>query len=294
MVISVTESVSTALALAPLIATKAAILALCATYVRAQLSVHRGFDLGLAAIVLSAGELLIVAAPEGVGASRWLGGAVAVLAVGAIAGAAWSWLIANRFAGRASASGSLFVAGLGAATMASGLVATFRGPGLRLLSSPPLSGPAAFTATTLPALGICLAGAVPILVWARSRAGLQAEMLDQDRTFAEELGCDMSLIAPATGFACGAAAAAAGMANALQTGSTPGVGMALFLQAAAAALLFDKAGIIGVVPGSLVIAILQVVILTLVSPIWADTCVFGIVLALLLIRGRDRSAEAVR
>lgn len=274
--------------------TRAAVLVLAAAYVRAQLAVHRGFDLALAAITLVGGEVLIEIVADSAETTRWMLAILVAGGIGAACGMAWSFTLARRYAENPFPSAGIFVASLGLATLTSGLVAMLRGPGLRQAAPVASLAWMSLAPTAVVALCICALGGVALAAWRLSRTGLQVELLDQDRAFAEELGVDPAAVAATTGLACGTAAALAGAANAAMSGSTPTTGLGLFLQAAAAALIFSRAGLAGVIGGAVVIATAQVLVTTSISPSWADAILFALLLALLVLRKPDRAAESVR
>jgi branched-subunit amino acid ABC-type transport system permease component len=272
---------------------KATIVGLGAFYVRAQLAVLRGFDLGLAAIGLVAGELVIAFAPADQDIPRWLLAIGVGLISGAGLGMLWSWLLARRLGSRGSPTTTL-VASLGIATLASGAVASIRGPGLVQLDELPAASQSGIAPALWIGLAVCAVGAAALAVWLRSRTGFQVSLLDQDRAFAEELGCDPRRVAVLTGLACGTAGAAAGIANAVTSGSTPDSGIALFLQAAAGALIVRQFRPSGMVLGALAVAALYTGVGALAPLSWADFIVFAVLLLLIVIRGRDRIAEEIR
>lgn len=268
------------------------VAAVGAVFVRAQLAIHEGFDISLAAIALIGGEILIALAGVGMGPVNWFYAGVAAAVAGAVIGGAWSALLAAALVGNPDRSGRVLIASLGLATLASGCVGVTNGPGVRQLAE---SGgwwiiPGHFAAASL----FALLGLAAIMAWAGGRAGFEASLLDQDRDFARELGCGGRYIAVSSGLWCGAAAGLAGAAHASVSGTSASTGMELFLIAAAGALLLGRRGFFGAVLGAVAIASLHMLVLLLVDPVWADFFVFGSLALLLILRGWDRTADKVR
>jgi branched-subunit amino acid ABC-type transport system permease component len=279
----------------PLVATlvaKAGIVAVGAVFVRSQLAIHRGFDLSLAAIALAGGELFVAAASLTHGAGARLAGAILAGLAGAALGCLWGRILARRLESLAGAQARVLIASLGLATLASGAVGALRGPGMAQLAEAPAWGPLPGNFGT--AFLLVAVGAGAMVLWTNSRAGFQASLLDQDRSFALELGCDGRSVAMIGGALCGVGGAMAGAANATLVGTAPSSGMTLFLMSAAGALLLGREGFRGAAFGGVAIAAIHTAITMWIEPVWADFAVFGGLALILVVRGWDRTADAVR
>jgi len=278
--------------LVPALLVDIAVAAVGAVFVRAQLAIHEGFDISLAAIALLGGELMVAFVGAGGDPAVWAAAAIAAAGAGALLGGVWSGLLAAALGGHADRSARVLIASLGLATLASGGVGVARGPGIRQLVE---SGgfwilPGHFAMAGL----LCAGGLATVLIWASGRAGFEASLLDQDREFARELGCGGRYIAVSSGLWCGAAVSLAGAARAVISGTSASAGMEMFLIAAAGALLLGRRGFRGAVLGAVIIASLHMAVLLIADPVWADFFVFGSLAMLLIFRGWDRTADKVR
>jgi branched-subunit amino acid ABC-type transport system permease component len=279
----------------PLLATlvaKAGVAAIGAMFVRSQLAIHRGFDLSLAAIALIGGEIFVAAASLAHGAGARLVGAILAGLIGAGLGCWWGGILAGRLESIGGAQARVLIASLGLATLASGGVGALRGPGIAQLAEAPAWGPLPGNFGT--AFLLIAVGVTTMLLWTNSRGGFEASLLDQDRAFALELGCDGRSVAMIGGALCGIGGAMAGAANATLVGTAPTSGMALFLMSAAGALLLSRRGFRGAALGGVLIAAIHTAITLWIEPVWADFVVFGGLALVLVLRGWDRTADAVR
>lgn len=267
---------------------------LAAVYVRTQSAELRGFDLGLAALVVLASEAMVQLSHFA--DSFWVLVVLTVLvsALSAVVGGLWNVFLLGRTERLPDPGGTVLVSGLGFLAVAMGIAGVFRGPGVEFINGLS-SAPSDVMSAPFQLAFACLAcGAVALVIWFRSRAYLQIRMLEQDRDFAVELGCSSKKIAWKVGLAMGAIAGLAGIAQAAVLGSSLGGGIRVFLLGAAAALLLLEFGLMGILGSAILLAAADLFIAYWFEPRWSDPALYSILLVVLLLRGYSRTAEGVR
>lgn len=280
-----------------LILLEAMAFALLGVAVRIQHTLHRGFDLTVAVGVLVAAETLVAVA-RSLGAWSLLLATATACFVAAVLLASWNFALSKLRIDGAQSGMAVFVISLGLSGVVAGSVGFLRGPGLREV--PVYTSPDHITRVgtlgfpTAYGLTICGIGLATIAVWSRQRTGYSLNLFGQDREFAEEVGLRRERLVLGGGAVAGFACGLAGCQQAMSGGSTPDVGMQLFLYGASSALLLPSPSYFAAAAGGAILGSALVLLQFLVSPNLAHLILFAGIAVLMVVRGTSRTVQGVR
>lgn len=281
-----------------LFASEALLIAAAALAVKTQLALFRGFDLGVAAAVLLAAESAISVAglfPEGNGLALTVGAfAGALLAIAWMSG--WNLAVTRLLKKHHSPGTFLFVFSLGTSTAMSALVGILRGPGLQQMDYMDIGRQIVGIPLRSPTLGVLVG--VPLmalfLFLLQQRSWLSIDLLAQDREFSLEIGVKPKRSAVAGAVMTGLSAAFVGWYMAFSSGSTPELGLQMFLLGAGGALLLPGSNLSNAILGGLMLGATHVLLQLLVAPSLSMAILFVGILILVAWRGTSRKAQGVR
>lgn len=280
------------------------VFALAGIAIRVQYSLFKGFDFSVAASIAVAAETFTVVANRFQLAppSALLAGTLSSLTASLIIMCGWNlsiWAVLRRLKKFNKNTGSaLFVTSLGFSVGASGLIGLLRGPGLRqsffnALAQVSLLG----MKLELSNLFIIITGALAALatlLWLRTPSGLGLALIAQNEEFAQELGVQKIRIIMPCAIVGGATTGLIGSYTSLSSGSTPDIGLPIFLYGAGAALVFQSARIQSCLWGGSLLGIFYVISQLFVSPSWVNAILFGAVVLLITLRGSSRTRQGLR
>lgn len=274
--------------------------ALCSVAVRAQLSLFRGFDVMVAAVVTIASEITCamgIAFP----ALGWYGAAAAFIVAAALTSLlmiGWNRFVAVWIGESRNRGTALLILSLFCTTAITGLVGLARGPGL--VPSPwadtasILADGSLLTLGTLFGCVMALGLPIGLIVWRRSRAGFALELWAQDRDLACEVGIAERGLVRETGILAALVASAVGVWSALSNGSTPDIGLEYFLTGTAGALLFSGPALWYAAAGGALVGLTTFGLQFALSPSQTNMVVFVSIGVFLIARGSARLEQNVR
>lgn len=268
---------------------KGIIFGMAAVAVRNAFAATKGFDIGLAGLVLISAETFVYFANANGVFAGFIVATFATIPVSVV----WYKLAFEKFDTEFLSTGFL-VGGLGLSGFAIGVTGLLYGPGLKFLEQ---SGKLILLGIPIVYLmaSICaLLGIILLLMLSSSRLWLEIQLLDSNSTFANELGCYTSDKALFLGFVQGGLCLLVGIGLSAVTGSTPSLGVQVFLVAAAAALLFRSFRIWKVLVAGLLLSSLEGAASYLSAPSYGLLPAFIVIGSVLLFRGVDRSKMALR
>lgn len=263
--------------------------------VRVALSVSGGFDLFVAVAALLGAEFTIAVA-NGCAVDN-TGGAMAAAVFGILLAGMSGWLWSSF--GKLFGSGTTtFVGSLGVLMAVIGFIGTVRGPGLRMVDG--LSGVTLdllvinVGAGVIAGLLVTLVVAIAGIIWLRQSSGYALRLYVMNPELAQEIGITEHSLRSWGAAYLGLCAGAAGSSLALIGGSTPELGMKVFLYGAGAALLFESRDLVSALLAGLILGALHIGLQLFFAPAWAESIMFVLVVAVLMIRGSSREIGGLR
>lgn len=269
--------------------------------VRAAMTVSGGFDLVVAIAALASAEVIIAFA-NALEVKTVLG-YMGVISIGLVSagllGVFWS-AKEKLFGLKKLSSLSVFIGSFGALIIAIGLVGILRGPGLKTIEGSigqtwdvfgtgHYIGSGTFVGLVVGCIALLLSS-----VWLRSRRGYALRLYAMNPSFAQEVGVDgSSVVKSGTIFAC-VCAGVAGSIVGIVGGSTPELGMTVFLYGVGAALLFESKKMLFPLVAGLLFGIMQVGTQLILAPAWTQSLMFALIVVILLFRGTSRELSDVR
>ncbi|SEN38362.1 ABC transporter permease subunit [Nitrosomonas marina] len=268
--------------------------------VRMILSVSGGgFDLFVAISALISAEIGIAVA------NFWqadsisevlLACCIGILSAGLI-GYLWSVLISLSKL-RKSPALAIFIGSFGALMFIMGSVGVLRGPGLRTFEN--ISGQTIdflnmyvgigiFSGLTLTGMAILIS-----LAFLKLPIGYALRLYTINPFLSLEIGINKDRVRQLGTIFTGFLAGVAGCAMALTGGSTPELGMKLFLYGIGAALLFESRELFYPLISGFILGAMQVGIQLYLAPAWSESIMFAVIVTVLILRGTSREVSGVR
>lgn len=144
--------------------------------------------------------------------------------------------------------------------------------------------------------GLMIMGVVMLgsLIWLRRPGGYSLRLYAMNPPLAHEIGIEEVHLRRLGTVHVGLCAGAAGCSLAITGGSTPELGMKVFLYGAGAALLFESRELLAPLPAGLMLGAMHVGLQLVLAPAWTESIMFALIVAVLLWRGTSREVGGVR
>lgn len=274
------------------------IFLLAGVAVRLALVTSRGFDLlpTIVGLLASESTLLLV---NSLGArSPAAIGLLAILVILLIASISTLWpsIIRLFHSNQRVSNLGVFIFSLGASSLISGIVGYLRGPGVISLDVSMNWGtnrfgiPVKLEVAIVLALMMCAA----LLIWMKSRIGFAYRLSSMNEEFANEIGITRSEWSKSSIFLSSACAGVAGVTFLLSVGSSPNLGMQVFLYGVGVALLVGSDSFLVLALVALCFSSTKILSQLYISPAWSESIIYIGVVLVLIFRGLSRDSEEVR
>lgn len=268
--------------------------------VRITLTVTGSFNFFVAIAAVLSAELGIVIGNAGA-VESFFGTFIAAFAgvmIAAVAGYLWSHVGSLTKTSQSASQLTVFVGSLGALMFVIGFTGVMRGPGLRTIEG--IAGKSvgffgSYVGISV-IVGVAVTGLIIIgsFLWLRMREGYSLRLYAMNPYLSKEIGIDENKLRRSGTIFAGVCAGAAGCSLAFSGGSTPEIGMKIFLFGAGAALLFESRELLVPLLAGLILGLMQVGIQLILAPAWSESVMFALVILVLLWRRSSREAGDLR
>lgn len=262
--------------------------------VRLAMFVQGGFDLLPAVTAVLAAEVAIALFAR---YSNWvlqgIGGLLIALLVVILASYIWALATKHLFARGIDGNG-IMLTSFGLLILVSGVVGALRGPGLvaaDFVAGRSIildGGGIILSMAALLSIGLSLALLVGVLGFRHTNIGYALRLYSMNPQFAAEIGINKSQMRRTGLILAGLLGAGAGLSMALVNGSTPELGLKVFLYGAGAALLFESRTLWAPIAAGTLLGSAHVALQLVVAPAWAESLMFTGIVALVLAKGNGR------
>jgi len=255
---------------------KAIIYGILGYFVRSSLSATRGFDVGIAGIIVLSGYLFL-ALNESM--PHIIIAASITIILMSIISSIW-YMILQVMIQSKRAETYVLLAGLGFSGLATGILGYFYGPSIKSINGFDFAN---FNSVHYGLL-FCGAGLLATMTIRLSILGMKLDMLDRDRQFAIEIGCDTTQLIKPYGAMLGLGVSLIAISSLFINGTSPTSGIHQFLIAAAVAILFQEFRLRHCLIAGCVFAGLETITSYYVSPSLALLPVFTLILISIIMK----------
>ena len=282
-----------------LIGTQVALVyVLAGTAVHLAMSVQGGFDL-LPAVtaVLSAEVAMTLFGDRSHVMLYGIGELLVALLFVALSSYLWA-LAAVRLSAQGIDENGIMLTSFGLLIVISGAIGALRGPGLVVADF--VAGRSfvfddiIFSMTALLSIGLSLILLMGVLALRYTHTGYALRLYAMNPQFATEIGINKTRMRQAGLVLSGLLGAGAGLSTALVNGSTPELGLKVFLYGAGAALLFESRTLWAPIAAGILLGSTHVALQLIVAPAWAESLMFTGIIVLVVIKGSARSMGGIR